>query len=39
MSQTIYVVEDQSDLAQVLVDYLNREGYAASAIGDGALAA
>jgi len=37
-AQTIYVVEDQADLAQVLVDYLKREGYEAISFGDGAAA-
>lgn len=35
---TILVVEDEADLAQVLVDYLRHAGYAASAIGNGAQA-
>jgi two-component system response regulator BaeR len=38
MSQSIYVVEDQAELAQVLVDYLKRDGFAALAIGNGAQA-
>jgi two-component system response regulator BaeR len=38
MSQRILVVEDEADLAQILVDYLKRDGYAASALGDGLAA-
>ncbi len=38
MSQRILVVEDEADLAQILVDYLKRDGYAANAIGDGLAA-
>lgn len=38
MNPRILVVEDEPDLAQVLVDYLKRDGFAASAIGDGAAA-
>lgn len=35
MSQRILVVEDESSLAQILVDYLKRDGFLATAIGDG----
>ena len=38
MNQTILVVEDETDLAQILVDYLKRDGYAASTLADGNLA-
>ena len=38
MSARILVVEDEADLAQVLVDYLRREGYDARALGDGLAA-
>jgi two-component system response regulator BaeR len=38
MSPRILVVEDEADLAQILVDYLKRDGYEASAIGDGLAA-
>ncbi|MDP1612976.1 MAG: response regulator [Sulfuritalea sp.] len=38
MSQRILVVEDEADLAQILVDYLKRDGYEASALGDGLAA-
>jgi two-component system response regulator BaeR len=38
MTPRVLVIEDQPELAQILVDYLEREGYAASAIGDGTLA-
>lgn len=35
MSQRILIVEDEVDLAQILVDYLKREGFDASTIADG----
>ncbi|MCM8594102.1 response regulator [Accumulibacter sp.] len=35
MSTRILVVEDQTDLAEILVDYLKREGFAATTIADG----
>ncbi len=35
MSQRILVVEDETDLAQILVDYLKRDGFVATAIADG----
>lgn len=35
MTQRILVVEDENDLAQILVDYLKRDGYAANTIADG----
>lgn len=35
MSQRILVVEDETDLAQILVDYLRRDGFAATVIADG----
>lgn len=35
MNTRILVVEDQTDLAAILVDYLKREGFAASTIADG----
>lgn len=35
MSQRILVVEDETTLADILVDYLKRDGFVASAIGDG----
>jgi two-component system response regulator BaeR len=38
MSQRILIVEDEADLAQILVDYLKRDGFAASAIADGLVA-
>lgn len=38
MSQRILVVEDEADLAQILVDYLKRDGYEANALGDGLAA-
>ena len=38
MSKTILIVEDETDLAQILVDYLKRDGFAASAITDGLAA-
>jgi two-component system response regulator BaeR len=38
MSHRILVVEDEADLAQILVDYLKRDGYDASALGDGLAA-
>lgn len=36
MSQRILVVEDETDLAQILVDYLKRDGFIATTIADGA---
>jgi len=38
MNTHILVVEDEPDLAQILVDYLRHAGYEASAIGDGLAA-
>lgn len=38
MSQRILIVEDETDLAQILVDYLKRDGFAASTIADGLAA-
>lgn len=38
MTQTILVVEDEPDLAQILVDYLKRDGFSPVAIGDGMAA-
>ncbi len=38
MNPRILVVEDEADLAQVMVDYLLREGYGARAVGDGLAA-
>ena len=35
MSQRILVVEDETSLAQILLDYLKRDGFAATAIADG----
>lgn len=35
MSQRILVVEDESNLAQILVDYLKRDGFAATTLADG----
>lgn len=35
MNQRILVVEDETSLAQILVDYLKRDGFAATAIADG----
>jgi two-component system response regulator BaeR len=35
MNQRILVVEDETDLAQILVDYLKRDGFDVSAIADG----
>jgi two-component system response regulator BaeR len=35
---SILVIEDEADLARVLVDYLTRDGFRATAIGDGAEA-
>jgi len=35
MNQRILVVEDETSLATILVDYLKRDGFAASAIADG----
>lgn len=34
-SARILIAEDQSDLAQILVDYLKRDGFSASAVADG----
>lgn len=39
MSATILIVEDETDLANILVDYLARDGYRATAIHDGERAA
>lgn len=38
MSQRILVVEDETDLAQILVDYLTRDGFVASTLADGEAA-
>ena len=38
MSQTVLVVEDEIDLAQILVDYLKRDGFSATTIADGEVA-
>ncbi|MDD5297326.1 MAG: response regulator [Rhodocyclaceae bacterium] len=38
MNERILVVEDELDLARILVDYLAREGYGASALDDGTTA-
>jgi two-component system response regulator BaeR len=38
MSQRILVVEDETDLAQILVDYLKRDGFIAATIADGLAA-
>ena len=35
MSKHVLVVEDETDLAQILVDYLKRDGFAATTIADG----
>lgn len=35
MTATILIVEDEADLANILVDYLTRDGYSATAINDG----
>ena len=35
MNQRILVVEDETSLAQILVDYLKRDGFVATAIADG----
>lgn len=35
MTQRILVVEDENDLAQILVDYLKRDGYEANTLADG----
>jgi len=37
-SPSILIVEDEADLAQVLADYLSRDGYRTAIIGDGAEA-
>jgi two-component system response regulator BaeR len=38
VSQRILVVEDEADLAQILADYLKRDGYDATTLGDGLAA-
>ena len=38
MSTRILIVEDETDLAQILADYLTRDGFAASTQADGLLA-
>jgi two-component system response regulator BaeR len=38
MSQRILVVEDETNLAQILVDYLKRDGFAADTVADGLAA-
>ena len=38
MSQRILIVEDESDLAQILAEYLQRDGFVATTIADGLLA-
>ena len=38
MSKHILIVEDETDLAQILVDYLKRDGFTASTIADGLAA-
>ena len=38
MNTRVLVVEDETDLAQILVDYLKRDGFAASTQADGLLA-
>ena len=38
MTTRVLVVEDEPDLAQILVDYLKRDGFAASTQADGLLA-
>jgi len=38
MSKHILIVEDETDLAQILVDYLKRDGFIASTIADGLAA-
>ena len=35
MSQHILIIEDETELAQILVDYLKRDGFAATTIADG----
>jgi two-component system response regulator BaeR len=38
MSQRILIVEDEADLAQILAEYLQRDGYVATVMGDGLAA-
>lgn len=38
MNVRVLVVEDETDLAQILVDYLKRDGFAATTLADGELA-
>jgi two-component system response regulator BaeR len=39
MSGNILIIEDETDLAAILVDYLTRDGYTATVINDGVAAA
>jgi two-component system response regulator BaeR len=38
MTQHILIVEDEADLAQILADYLKRDGFVATTVGDGLAA-
>ena len=38
MSKRILIVEDETDLAQILAEYLQRDGFVATTIADGLLA-
>ncbi len=38
MTQHILIVEDETDLAQILADYLKRDGFVATTMGDGLAA-